>query len=114
MASKKSATKAKVGSKKAKAPKALTKRRSSSKALAVKGADSTTFFWNVKKYPQVLKDIEVAKGVYDIHVKRGFKVFHLDVAGNKGNPMKEFDASAGGMLFFKAPSGRYAQIANGD
>lgn len=98
---------------KTKTGKALsTKKKAPSKALSLKGqnANSTTFFWNVKKYPQVLKDIEAAKGVYDIHVKKGFTAFHLDVAGNKGDPMKEFDPCAGGVLFFKAPTGRYAQI----
>lgn len=58
-----------------------------------------TFHWNVKKYPDVLKDIEQAKQAFDTYSARGFKPHYLDAKGNKGKPMSEFDASAGSMVF---------------
>jgi hypothetical protein len=84
-------------------------------ALAVRGPKPATFFWNVKKYPQVLQDIVMAKTVYDVHTKKGFKPFHLDAKGNKGEPMPEFEACAGAMLFEpKREKTRYSRISGID
>ena len=111
------ATTKKTPAKKTAAKKATGKKPSkfleSSTALSVRGASKpATFFWNVKKYPDVLKDIEMAKTVYDIHTKKGFKPFYLDAKGNKGKPMPEFEACAGAMLFEpKRVATRYTRIS---
>lgn len=83
--------------------KAITSRipskRTKGLALADAATSASKFYWNVKKYPDVLKDIEMAKSTFDVYHKQGYTAYYLDAKGDIGKKMSEFDASAGSMAF---------------
>jgi hypothetical protein len=91
--------------KKAPAKKAPAKKAPAKKAQALRAG--IKFFWG-KTGKHAMKDLDMAKTIFDLHVKKGLKPFHLDKKGNKGKEMREFTPCAGGALFLSIT--RYDRI----
>ncbi len=65
-------------------------------AIEIMGAPGDTkHYWNKKNW----KDVQAAKEVFDLYVKRGYKAYLLRKDGEPGEPMDDFDPSAGGAVF---------------
>jgi hypothetical protein len=70
--------------------------------IAVMGKEGDSkHYWNVKNWDEV----RLAKEVFDKYVGAKFKPYNMNSKGDKGEPMSEFDPSAGSILFIPAMQG---------
>lgn len=64
--------------------------------IAVMGpSGDSKVYWNEKKW----EEVEAAKAVFDVYKAKGFAAFSMDAKGDKGKQIREFDPSAGSILF---------------
>lgn len=61
----------------------------------------TKQFWNKSKWDEV----EAAKATFDLYKGKKFKAFRMNETGDIGEPMDEFDPSAGSILFLVPMAG---------
>jgi len=85
-------------SKKSPAKKSPAKKTPAKKAPAKKKSSAASISWPVKKTAEP-KDAASARMTFDIMTGKGFKAHYVDGKGNPERPMKEFDETAGGMVF---------------
>lgn len=70
--------------------------------MSVMGASGDKkHYWNKKSW----KEVEKAKQTFDDFRAKGYKAYRMNKKGDQGEPMDEFDPSAGEVLLVPAMAG---------